>query len=75
MPPAEGGGMEIFMSKELDYFGECLMNAVRDRTIHGFDLRITGKILDEDSIKLANTIQGLKVNEKDLISKIIPQNC
>ena len=53
---SERFSVKIFMSKDLDYFGDCLMNEVRDRTIHGFDLRITGKKLNEESIKLANTI-------------------
>lgn len=45
------------MDDKLNYFGKILISDVRDRTIHGFDMRITGMMKDEDSQKLYEEIK------------------
>lgn len=57
----------------LSCFGEILIHEVRDRTIHGFDLRITGKMRDKSSQQLFEEIQEMDDSQRQLIAKIIPQ--
>lgn len=61
------------MDDILSYFGEILINEVRDRTICGFDMRITGKMRDESSQKLFEQVQKMNNEERQLIEKMIPQ--
>lgn len=61
------------MDDVLSFFGEILISEVRDRTIHGFDMRITGKMRDENSQKLFEEVQQLNNEQRQLIEKIIPQ--
>ncbi len=61
------------MDDVLSYFGEKLINEVRDRTIRRFDMRITGKMRDENSQKLFKEVSELDENCIRLISRIIPQ--
>ena len=61
------------MDDVLSYFGEILMNEVRDRTIRGFDMKITGKMMDKDSQKLFEEVNKMKDEQRLLVEKIIPQ--
>ena len=61
------------MRDVLSNFGEILMNDIRDRTIHGYDMRITGKMRDESSQKLFGEVQQLNDSQRQLIERIIPQ--
>ena len=61
------------MDDVLSYFGATLINEVRDRTIRGFDMRITGKMRDESSQKLFEQVQKMNNEERQLIEKMIPQ--
>lgn len=61
------------MDDKLNYFGKILISDVRDRTIHGFDMRITGMMKDEDSQKLYEEIKKMDNKQIELIKKIIPQ--
>ncbi|MBD5135552.1 MAG: epimerase [Lachnospiraceae bacterium] len=61
------------MKDLLSYFGEMLINEVRDRTIRGFDMRITGKMKDESSKKLFEKVQQMSDEQRLVIEKIIPQ--
>ncbi|WP_455718513.1 hypothetical protein [Anaerosporobacter sp.] len=61
------------MEDVLSYFGEVLIKEVRDRTIHGFDMRVTGKMKDGDSQKLYAEMQKMSNEQRQLIERIIPQ--
>ena len=61
------------MNDVLSYLGETLINEVRDRTIRGFDMRITAKMWDESSQKLFEQVQKMNNEERQLIEKMIPQ--
>lgn len=61
------------MDDVLNYFGEILIAEVRDRTIRGFDMKIEGKMRDEDSKKLFEEVQQMNNKQRQLISKVIPQ--
>lgn len=61
------------MDDTLSQFGEILMNEVRDRTIHGFDMIVTGKMKGESSQKLFHEIKQMDDKQRHIIEKIIPQ--
>ena len=62
------------MNDKLQYFGNKLMKEVRDRTIREFDLRVSGKMMDEESQRLANKMQNMNEEQRELINKIISQS-
>ena len=47
------------MEKIIEYFGKSLMKNVRDRSINQMELRINGKMMDEDSKELYLKIEKL----------------
>ena len=61
------------MDDVLNYFGEILIRDVRDRTIRRFDMRINGKMQDENSQELFEKVSKLDEDSIRLIGEIIPQ--
>ena len=61
------------MEKIIECFGKSLMKNVRDRSINQMELRINGKMMDEDSKDIYLKIEKLGREEKELIEEIIPQ--
>ncbi len=61
------------MSDVLNYFGQILMEEVRDRTIRGYDMRVNGKMRDSNSQKIFEEVQQLNDVQRQLIKRIIPQ--
>ena len=61
------------MDDVLNYFGEILIRDVRDKTIHRFDMRINGKMQDENSQELFEKVSKLNEDSIRLIGEIIPQ--
>lgn len=61
------------MGDMLSYFGEMLIHEVRDRTIREFDMRVTGKMKDENSQRLYGKVQQMDQGQRLVIEKIIPQ--
>lgn len=61
------------MDDILSRFGEILIKEVRDRTIHGFDMIVTGKMKDDSSQKLFHEIKQMDDKQNQIIEKIIPK--
>ena len=60
------------MEDLLSSFGEVFINDVRDRTIRNFDMIIAGKMRDESSQKLSETINQMSIEHRQLIDRIVP---
>lgn len=61
------------MNRKLDYFGKILIENVRDRSINQMELRINGRMKDEDSKKIYSRIQQLNKEQVELIEEMIPK--
>lgn len=56
--------------KILDIFGELLMNRVRDEAIDDWERIVDGKMHDEESVEIHNSLSN---KEKELIRKLLPK--
>lgn len=61
------------MDNVLDFFGETLINEVRDRTIEQYDMTTDGRMKDEQSQRLSKEIAKMDDKDKKIIQKIIPE--
>ena len=59
------------MSDVLDYFGETLINEVRDRTIRLYDKKIHGTMVDEASRKIYSKLSNFDEEHKAVLEEII----
>ena len=56
--------------KSLDFFGEILMNRVRDEAIDDWERIIEGQMKDEESVQIHKSLSD---KEKELIRRLVPK--
>ena len=56
--------------QRLDFFGELLMNRVRDEAIYDWERIIEGQTKAKESIEIHNSLSD---KEKDLIRRLVPK--
>jgi hypothetical protein len=57
----------------LDYFGETLMESVRDRTISNWDKILDGKMKGFSAQQVREKIEGFSEEQKEILKWMIPK--